>query len=154
MERQFRINWQAIVEEAKQRRKEQNITQEKLAKLAGVSTPTISRFESGEENIEMSSVLNILQVLGMNDSRKLEFPNPREKYDSLRRVIIFLGVDGNKKVICAISEEALDDHFEDRKNPIRNFIENRGIIEGEARRKYIGNLLEEDGSVLIRTEDL
>lgn len=106
----------------------------------------------------MSSVLNILQVLGMNDSRKLEFPNPkgeyREKYDSLRRVIIFLGFDGDKKVICAISEEALDDHFGDGKNPIRNFIENRGIIEGEARRKYIGNLLEEDGSILIRTEDL
>ena len=158
MERQFRINWQAIVEESKQRRKEQNITQEKLAKLAGVSTPTISRFESGEKNIEMSSVLNILQVLGMNDSRKLEFPNSKgkyqEKYDSLRRVIIFLGVDGDKKVICAISEEALDDHFEDEKNPIRNFIKNRGRIEGEARRKYIRNLLEEDGSILIRTEDL
>ena len=158
MERQFRINWQAIVEEAKQRRKEQNITQEKLAKLAGVSTPTISRFESGEKNIEMSSVLNILQVLGMNDSRKLEFPNSKgkyqEKYDSLRRVIIFLGVDGDKKVICAISEEALDDHFEDEKNPIRNFIKNRGRIEGEARRKYIKNLLEEYGSILIRTEDL
>ncbi len=102
----------------------------------------------------MSSVLNILQVLGMNDSRKLEFPNPREKYDSLRRVIIFLGVDGDKKVICAISEEALDDHFEDGKNPIRNFTRNRGIIEGEARKKYIGNLLEEDGSILIRSEDL
>jgi transcriptional regulator with XRE-family HTH domain len=154
MERQFRINWQAIVQEAKQRRKEQNITQEKLAKLAGVSTPTLSRFESGEENIEMSSVLSILQVLGMKDSRKLEFPNPKEKYDSTRGVIMFLGVDGDKKVICAISLEALDDHFEDGKNPIRNFIRNRGIIEGEARRKYIGNLLEEDGSVLIRTEDL
>jgi hypothetical protein len=154
MERQFRINWQTIVEEAKQRRKEQNITQEKLAKLAGVSTPTISHFESGEKNIEMSSVLNILQVLGMNDSRKLEFPNPREKYDSLRRVIIFLGVDGDKKVTCSISEEALNDHFKDGKNPIRNFIENRVIIEGEARRRYIGNLLEEDGSILIRTEDL
>ena len=106
----------------------------------------------------MSSVLNILQVLGMNDSRKLEFPNSKgkyqEKYDSLRRVIIFLGVDGDKKVICAISEESLDDNFEHEKNPIRNFIKNRGRIEGEARRKYIKNLLEEDGSILIRTEDL
>lgn len=102
----------------------------------------------------MSSVLNILQVLGMKDSRNLEFPNPREKYDSTRGVVLFHGVDGDKKVICAISLEALDDHFEDGKNPIRNFMENRGVIEGEARRKYIENLLEEDGSILIRTEDL
>lgn len=102
----------------------------------------------------MSSVLNILKILGMNDSRKLEFPNPREKYDSTRGTVMFQGVDGNKKVICAISLEALDDHFVDGKNPIRNFTQNRRIIEGEARRKYLGNLLEEDGSILIRTEDL
>jgi transcriptional regulator with XRE-family HTH domain len=154
MEKQFRINWQAIVEEAKQRRKTQKITQEKLAKLAAVSTPTISRFESGEKNIEMSSVLNILQVLGMNDSRKLEFPNPREKYDSMRGVVLFFGVDGDKKIKCGISLEALDDHFEDGKNPMQNFTNNRKRIEGEARKKYIGNFAEKDGSVLIQTEDL
>ncbi len=102
----------------------------------------------------MSSVLSILQILGMNDSRKLEFPNPKEKYDLTRGVVMFVGVDGDKKVICAISLEALDDHFKDGKNPMRNFIENRGVIESEARRKYLGNLLEEDGSILIRTEDL
>ena len=111
MEGQFRINWQSIVEEAKKRRKDQKITQAKLAKLAFVSTPTISHFESGAENIEMSSVLKILQVLGMRDSRKLEFPNPREKYNSSRGTISFFRVDGNKKVICGISFEALDDHF-------------------------------------------
>lgn len=102
----------------------------------------------------MSSVLNILQVLGMNDSRKLEFPNPREKYDSSRGVVSFLGVDGDKIITCGISFEALDDHFEDRKDPMRNFTDNRSRIESEARKKYIGNLLEKDGSILIRTEDL
>jgi transcriptional regulator with XRE-family HTH domain len=153
MERQFRINWQAIVEQAKQRRKEQNITQEKLAKLAGVSTPTISRFESAEENIEMSSVLNILQVLGMRDSRTLEFPNSKEKYDSERGVIVFTGVDRGKKVKCAISFEALDDHFENGQNPLKNFIKNRAIIENEAKRKYLNNNLENDGSILIKSDD-
>ncbi len=102
----------------------------------------------------MSSVLNILQVLGMKDSRKLEFPNPKERYDSSRGVISFVGVDGDQKVICGISFEALDDHFEDRKDPMRNFTNNRDKIESEARKKYIKNLLENDGSVLIRTEDL
>lgn len=102
----------------------------------------------------MSSVLNILQVLGMKDSRKLEFPDPKEKYDSKRGVVLFFGVDGGKKVVCGISFEALDDHFEDRKDPMRNFTDNRGKIESEARKKYLRNTLEKDGSVLIRTEDL
>jgi transcriptional regulator with XRE-family HTH domain len=154
MERNFRINWQFIVEEAKERRKAQRITQEKLGKLAGVSTPTISRFESGGENIELSSVLNILQVLGMRDSRKLEFPNPKEKYDSSRGLILFFGVDTDKKIPCAITFEALNDHFEDRKDPMRNFLNNRQQIESEARKKYIRNLTEKDGLVLISTEDL
>jgi DNA-binding XRE family transcriptional regulator len=48
MERQFRINWPAIVEEAKQRRKSQKLTQQRLGELAGVSTPTISHFERGD----------------------------------------------------------------------------------------------------------
>jgi len=154
MERQFRINWQAIVFEAKQRRKEQNITQEKLAKLANVSTPTVSRFESGEENIEMSSVLNILEVLGMKDSRTLEFPDPKEKYDSIHGVIAFTGIDRNKKIRCAISFETLDDHFENGQNPLKNFVKNRAVIENEAKKKYLNNKLESDGSILIRTEDL
>ena len=154
MERQFRINWQAIVLEAKQRRKEQNITQEKLAKLAGVSTPTISRFESGEENIEMSSVLSILEVLGMKDSRTLKFPDPKEKYDSSRGVVVFTGIDGNKKVKCAISFQALDDHFENGQNPLRNFVKNREAIEMEARKKYLNAFIENDGLILIKTEDL
>jgi len=102
----------------------------------------------------MSSALSILQVLGMNDSRKLEFPNPREKYNSSRGVILFYGVDGDKEVVCGISFEALDDHFENKKDPMRNFTNNRDKIESEARKKYIRNLSEEDGSILIRTEDL
>lgn len=90
----------------------------------------------------------------MKDSRKLEFPDPKEKYDSSRGVVSFFGVDAGKKVVCGISFETLDDHFEDRKDPMRNFTDNRGKIESEARKKYIGNFLEKDGSVLIGTEDL
>jgi predicted transcriptional regulator len=74
MERQFRINWPAIVEEAKQRRKGQKLTQQRLGKLAGVSTPTISHFEGGERDIQLSTVTNILGVLGMLDERVLVLP--------------------------------------------------------------------------------
>ncbi len=102
----------------------------------------------------MSSVLNILQVLGMKDSRTLEFPDPKEKYDSSKGVVVFTGIDGNKKVSCAISFEALDDHFGNGKNPLKNFVKNRTIIENEAKKKYFNDKIESDGSILIRTEDL
>ncbi len=77
MEWMFRLNWPLIVAEAKQRRKQQKLTQQRLAMLAEVSTPTISRFESGEWHIELSSALNILKVLGMLDQRMLIFPEPK-----------------------------------------------------------------------------
>lgn len=153
MERQFQINWRALVEEAKQRRKEQRLTQKRLATLAGVSTPTISRFESGKKDIQLSSIINILTVLGMIDERNLTFMEPKERYDFSRAAVLFSGKDGEKIVQCAISQEALEDHFDD-KDPIKMFVANRERIEHEARRKYLTNKLEADGSILIRTTDL
>lgn len=155
MERQFRINWPAIVEEAKQRRKSQRLTQQRLATLAGVSTPTVSRFESGEKDIQLSSATSILGVLGMMDERMLIFPESDERYDSVRMVVLFSGVDGSKVVPCAISREVLEDYFDgDKKEPAKVFRNNRERIENEARRKYLSGRLESDGSVLIKSEDL
>lgn len=155
MERQFRINWPAIVEEAKQRRKGQKMTQQRLAELAGVSTPTISRFESGERDIQLSTVTNILTVLGMLDERLLVFTDAGAHYDPTRSVVVFRAEDGDKTVVCAISREALDDHFNgDNKDKLKVFKANRDRIEHEARRKYLADRVEPDGSVLIKTLDL
>jgi transcriptional regulator with XRE-family HTH domain len=155
MERKFRINWPAIVEEAKQRRKRQKLTQQRLSELAGVSTPTISRFESGEKDIQLSSVTSILGVLGMIDDRTLVFADKDARYDSVRDVAVFEGKDGNKTIRCAISREALDDHFYGNTNdPLKVLRANRDRIEHEARRKYLDGRMEADGSILIRTGDL
>jgi transcriptional regulator with XRE-family HTH domain len=155
MEGQFRINWPAIVQEAKQRRKSQRLTQQRLATLAGVSTPTVSRFESGAKDIQLSSVTAILAVLGMVDERILTFPTSDSRYDSIRMVVLFAGKDGDKTVPCAISHEALEDHFDnDKREPAKVFRANRERIEHEARRKYLARRLEPDGLVLIKTEDL
>jgi transcriptional regulator with XRE-family HTH domain len=155
MERMFRINWPAVVEEAKQRRKEQKLTQKRLARLAGISTPTISRFESGSEDITVSSVTAILGVLGMLDRRALNFPDPRPYYDARRSVVLFDGTDGGAAVQCAISREALEDHFgRDDRDPVKVYHEGRERIEHEARRKYLSGRLESDQSVLIQTTDL
>jgi transcriptional regulator with XRE-family HTH domain len=155
MERKFRINWPAIVEEAKQRRKSQKLTQQRLGELAGVSTPTISRFENGEKDIQLSSITSILGVLGMIDERTLVFEEKAARYDSVRDVAVFEGRDGDRTIRCAISRETLEDHFKgDKKDPLKVFRANRERIEHEARRKYLDGRLESDGSILIRTVDL
>jgi transcriptional regulator with XRE-family HTH domain len=155
MERKFRINWPAIVEEAKQRRKSQKLTQQRLGELAGVSTPTVSRFENGEKDIQLSSITSILGVLGMIDERTLVFEEKPARYDSVRDVAVFEGKDGDRTIRCAISRETLEDHFEgDNKDPLKVFRANRERIEHEARRKYLDGRLESDGSILIRTVDL
>src|SRR5579872_4327678 len=155
MERQFRLNWPAIVEEAKQRRKAQNLTQQRLAMLANVSTPTISRFESGDKDIQLSSILNILKMLGMLDQRSLIFPEmPNVQYKS--DMIIFWGQNEmNQSIRCAISSEALEDHYKSKnKDLVKIFLENHTAIEHEAVRKYLNNQFEADNFIFIKTEDL
>ena len=120
-----------------------------------MSTPTISRFENGEKDIQFSTILNILGVLGMIDARRLDFPNPSAKYLSDRYVVRFVGQDGDKKVICEISKEALEDYFNgDEQDPLKTFNKNQLAIEHEARRKYIDGRTNDEGVVLIENEDL
>lgn len=123
--------------------------------MAGVSTPTISRFENGEKDVQLSSIMSILTVLGMVDQRQLVFPGPGERYNFDRELVSFKGKDGDMVVKCAISQEALEDHFgDDNEAPLKIFTANRERIEHEARRKYFNNQFETDGSILIRTTDL
>lgn len=65
MERNIQLNWQGFVQEAVKRRKEQKLTQEQLAILAGVSKPTLNSFEQGKTTIKLDSALKILKVLGL-----------------------------------------------------------------------------------------
>jgi transcriptional regulator with XRE-family HTH domain len=155
MERDFRLSWQLLVEEAIRRRHSLKLTQKQLSSLAGVSTPTISRFEQNDEDIQLSSVLAILGVLGMTDKRNLIFPD-QDYRDGFGIGVIFWGQDGEKRVRCVISREALDDHFSDgdKLRPATAFEKYRTQIESLARKKYILEELELDGSILIRTEEV
>ena len=65
MERNLRLDWQSLVEEAVKRRKEQKLTQKKLGVLAGVSGPTVNAFEQKRTSITLESALRILKCLGM-----------------------------------------------------------------------------------------
>lgn len=65
MQRNLRLDWPAIVSEAIARRKQSRFTQKQIAALAGVSVPTVIRFEGQERNITISSAFAILELLGL-----------------------------------------------------------------------------------------
>ena len=154
MEREFQFNWPVLVQEAVRRRHGLKLTQKQLGALAKVSTPTVSRFEQAAKDIQLSSLLAILEVLGMTDKRTLIF-DEEYKRDS-RDAITFWGNEGNSRVRCRISREALDDHFSDgdRLRFEAAFEKHRPEIEALARRKYLLGQKEPDGTVLITTRDL
>jgi transcriptional regulator with XRE-family HTH domain len=154
METQFRLNWAVLVEEAKQRRKSLKITQKRLALLAKVSTPTVSRFENEEKDIQLSSALRILTILGLVDKRNLSFVDSNPYHDAHREIVFFNGTDSGKKVLCGITQEALDDHYSPLEmDPIKKFFLHHSEIAQIARRKYITNTFEQDQTILIRTTD-
>lgn len=131
------------------------MTQRQLAALAKVSAPTVSRFEQNAKDIQLSSALAVLDALGLTDRRTLVFTDPASSYE-MSRGVTFWGEDGGKRVRCRVSREALDDHFSDgdRLRPEAAFKKYRSAIEALARRKYLLGQREDDGTVLIRTEEI
>ena len=102
----------------------------------------------------MSSALHILHILGLTDKRELVFTEPQAHYDFSREVVIFNGADQGKIIICAISREALEDHFgADNADLVKVFYKHHQDIEHVARRKYLNIQLQSDETVLITTED-
>jgi transcriptional regulator with XRE-family HTH domain len=155
MEREFRLSWTLLVEEAVRRRHKLNLTQKQLATLAKVSTPTVSRLEQNDKNLQLSSVLALLDVLGMTDKRTFVFPD-QEFQNDVSEGVTFWGQEGKNRVRCRISREALDDHFSDRDRlrPEAAFEKYRSDIEALARKKYLLGQREPDGSILIRTSEI
>jgi transcriptional regulator with XRE-family HTH domain len=59
------IDWRDVLDEARNRRNDEGLSQRALAELAGVSAPTVNAFEQGEIKINFASVVAILDALGM-----------------------------------------------------------------------------------------
>ena len=128
-----------------------------MAAIAEVSAPTVSRFESGDKNLQLSSALAILEALGLVERPAIGFPDKIERYDPDRDVILFPGRTAEGEIICAVSGEALEDHFGARGTSQRArlaaFRANRGEIEATARHKLESGRREPGGSVIIRSGD-
>jgi len=87
--------------------------------------------------------------------KELNFVEGGERFVFDRKVVVFWGQDGNKRVRCEISQEALDDHFGGNgKDGLEVFRANRQAIEDIARSKYLIGQIESDGCVLIGTLEL
>jgi len=59
------LNWRALVAEAVRRRKQEGLTQAQLGAIAGVSQPTVWRFERGDHTIRLKSALDLLDALAL-----------------------------------------------------------------------------------------
>jgi Protein of unknown function (DUF1488) len=85
----------------------------------------------------------------------LTFDNPPPHYDLSRDLVGFAGESAGRVVQCAISREALDDHFgpDGRGNAerVEKFLANRSSIEQLARAKYLSWPVEEPEAVLVKT---
>jgi len=88
----------------------------------------------------------------------LAFDNPPVRYDFSRDIATFEGTALGSPVTCAISREALDDHFctdgQDQKGRVESVLRNRSKIEQMARAKYLSWPADEPGAVLIKTIDV
>jgi hypothetical protein len=86
----------------------------------------------------------------------LTFSNPAPRYDSHRDIVTFAGEAHGARVSCAISREALDDHFGTNSNQDRlaKFLENRSAIEKMVREKYLRWPIEQPEAVLLKTGDV
>src|SRR5713226_3599332 len=106
-------------------------------------------------DIKPFTTLIAQRVRWVLEKHDLKFPEQEEKFDFDRDVVFFFGQDGEAWVRCAISREALDDHFHgDGNDKLEVFRANRQAIEQEVRRKYVAGDTEVDGSILIRLDDL
>lgn len=104
----------------------------------------------------------ILKFLGRTRSIlpriTLTFDNPVARYDLRRDLVVFAGESLGGSVECAVSREALEDHFgsTDLNNSARvaTFLRNRSRIEPLLRMKYLTWPVEEPGAVILKASDV
>jgi hypothetical protein len=105
--------------------------------------------------------LTLKTVGGLRSSvpgNDLTFNNPAPRYDFHRDVVAFTGQALGQPVVCAISREALEDHFGadglDKDGRVEAFLKSRSKIEEVARNKYLKGPIEEPDVILIKTTDI
>jgi len=108
-----------------------------------------------EMDIHPFTTFIVRRVQWRLERHDLTFPAPMESFVYERDMVLFYGQDGEACVRCAITREALDDHFHgDGKDKLEVFRANRQPVEKEVQRRYLAGDTGLDGSILIRSSDL
>lgn len=79
------LNWQKLIAEAVERRKEGGMTKREHAALAGVSAPTMAAFERGETTLSLAKAFDILRVVGLMDEPVAAGAQERFLQESIER---------------------------------------------------------------------
>jgi hypothetical protein len=116
----------------------------------------------GEGLVQLSAKTRDLTLKAVGETRRLlpgsdlTFANPAPHHDFSRDIVTFAGEASGAPVTCAISREALDDHFgtTTKEERLQKFRDNRSSIESMAREKYLNWPIEEPEIVLIKTSDV
>ena len=78
-----------------------------------------------------------------------------ESWHPVSKVATIAAVVNKKRVLCRISFKTLKGKFgASDKAPMDSLAQNRSVVQEAARRLIEGNNYEEDGSILIRLENL
>jgi len=88
----------------------------------------------------------------------LRFADAPPRYDFDRDTVVFPGEAEGERVLCAISREALDDHFgadgQTKEQRVETFRRNRQEIERMAREIYLNKPVPPNGAVLVTTAEV
>lgn len=105
---------------------------------------------------------SLLKVVGETRSAvpgiNLEFASSQARYDDDRDVIFFSGASAGNRHRCAISREALEDHFGDvgegGKSALEAFRKNRSAIEDLLKEKFLRAPVEGTDETLLASRDI
>ena len=88
------------------------------------------------------------------DDSDISFPL-LESWNPLTKVATIAAQVGGKRVLCRISMEVLKTRFHaSPSEPMQSVSKNQEVIRDAARKLIESNAYEEDGSILIRQEDI
>lgn len=115
----------------------------------------LSQLPAGTRDLVLKTIGQPRSVIAGLD---LTFSNSPPRYDNQKDAVTFDGEALRSTVRCAISREALDDHYATSsltdEGRLEKFRQNRSVIERMAREKYLHSPVEELEAVLVKTSDI
>lgn len=103
----------------------------------------------------------VLEAVGQTRSivpgLDLRFDAPPARYDPIRGIVTFEGTAAAKPVLCAVSREAIDDHFAEQGRAEKHldcFMEHREEIEALLRTKFHSLPVEGSDLLLLKSQDI